>query len=197
MRLKSHIKIANITLNVIKEDNEVKINKVAYLFGSIAPDLNVAFPKHSIKYTIKRWKRRLKRLEKRHPEMIKSFTLGVIMHYICDYFCYVHNIKSHGPKHVMYERELNKYLIDGESEIDTENNNMNKQWDTITSQLIKSLDCEISIITEQLIKMNKEYMKEVSEAITDVWYNDRNIMGIDIKYAEFMCKKIAFELVCN
>lgn len=212
MKLESHVRIALNTLNTIEKHLKWKIYKPVYIIGSIAPDLNILFPKHTIRMTIKRWKRRLVRVDKTSSNIVKSFTLGVITHYICDYFCLVHNIQSHGPRHKIYERYLNNYLKKQIDFIGLDDENINMQWDILIKQLeeevlnnkvdieatpmaIKSQKDKLNSIADKLITMNKTYIENVNTKISKGWYTDIDRISMDIKYATFMCRKIALELV--
>lgn len=215
MRLKSHIKIAKVTLENIRDKMSWEINEQVYLMGSIAPDLNVLFPRHSINNTLNRWRRRVKRIDKTSSNIVKSFTLGVIIHYICDYFCYAHNIKANSIGHIMYERKLNKHIMDQKISLYVNNSNMRDHWEGIETQLkdiniINEIEeCnsgeigrvvekeaeKLDVITNYLVDMNEEYMRRNGSIPGIKWYKDMNKVKLDIRYAGLMANLIALVLV--
>ena len=213
MKIESHIRISFKTLEAVQNQADWKINKTAYLLGSIAPDLNVAFPKHTITNTLKRWMIRVKRVNKTSSNVIKSFTLGIIMHYVCDYFCFVHNINSQGPKHTIYERVLNRHLRNQRITLQIDEDSMTEKWNTMLDQmqlvtkldnakqlvdgLINSSEKQLEVIEFALIKMNEIYVREVDTKINKGWQRDVKRASIDIKYAQFICNKIALALMCK
>ncbi len=211
MNLISHIRIANQTLKSIDDKIDCKVYKPVYLLGSIAPDLNVAFPKHTIRLTINRWKRRLRRVDKTSSDLVKSFMLGVIIHYICDYFCYVHNIRSHGLKHKIYEIYLARHIKMQSSYMEFDNEELIGTWDTLIHQIESNNKCSlipkeldiiglinieidaIDKITDVIIQMNKIYKQETINN-TNQKYKDiqnQNQLGLDLKYAKFISTQIA------
>ena len=192
VRLKSHIKIANNTLDSVQDKVEWRVRRLPYILGSIAPDLNIAFPKHTIKYTMNRLKRRVGRLDNTKSDFIRSFTLGVIIHYICDYFCYVHNINSQGPKHVIYERILNKHIINQEYLLCMGNETIEEEWENIRLAIetkgVKSIRevCESGWVIDAIIQMNKVYMDRNESITNKQWHLDMSRIKSDIAYAEFV-----------
>lgn len=112
----SHTKVAHILLGYIEESRGVSFDKPAFVFGNLKPDLKGEY------------------LTKRHypsvmfdevMERIENFTehyhiseengrelsveLGVICHYITDFFCYPHNddIYTHNLlMHYLYEKRI-------------------------------------------------------------------------------------------
>lgn len=212
MKLKSHINIALNTLESIQEQVEYKINKPAYLLGSIAPDLNVAIPTHNIKSTIKRFRKRIELVEKLNPGIIQSFTLGIVMHYICDYFCYAHNINKIVPGHAVYEIYLQKHinkqmeLIETAETIDTLSNlyghinetieiegNYQKTMEKLAVENVEHIDSLVHI----LVEMNKIYLEISNKQTRDRWELGGVRIEIDTFFASMMCENIAIELLSN
>lgn len=207
----SHMKIAANTLEKIQDNIDWKINRKAYLAGSILPDINCAFPTHTIGHTLKRFKNRLIRMENTDLNIIRSFTLGVITHYICDYFCYAHNLKYPDPCHAIYERIMRNHLRLHESRIADYGKDLAKQWDEIKKHTVEclqektgELDMQVIVqniqhvgsdhieyILDTVIDMHKKYIDQTSEIDQNVWYKSINKIQLDIDYATFMCEKIA------
>ena len=208
MKLKSHIKIALNTLEDIQKEVNWEINKAAYIFGSIAPDLNTAIPTHNIKHTIERFKKKIRRVEKYNPGIIQSFTLGVIMHYICDYFTYAHNRKIE-VGHAIYEINLQKHLDEQFKMLNNREVEVGGEWEDIYGHIkdaidtdseiedtIKSTSHHINKIVYQVIEMNRIYLNEIEKVETNgEWKNNYNIIEIDSEISRLMCKNIALEIL--
>ena len=67
-----HIWVAGKTLDSIQSKVDWKINRAAYLFGSVAPDINYVYPVHTFNSTFNRFKKKIKRAEKSNTNIIKS-----------------------------------------------------------------------------------------------------------------------------
>lgn len=108
----SHLKFCDFILNEYFAGDErfEKYRKFIEL-GSVAPDVKCVFPKHRIDVTRYRFIKRIERVEKCRG-FIRAFWIGVVFHYICDYFCLAHNSLSIKPgfEHTCYELSLNKEL---------------------------------------------------------------------------------------
>ena len=125
MRKKSHVSLAGYITG-----HEVDItHKAAFKFGSLAPDLVPSFitKKHEIEGTFnivhKKMGKVLDSYENgRGLTMIETKDLGVITHYLADYFTFPHNKEYTGSlkDHVMYEKELKYALKDFIKSVDVD-----------------------------------------------------------------------------
>lgn len=194
VKLRQHISIGK---KVLESDiiDTFKVNKAAYLIGNIAPDLNCIYPAHRLKSTEKRFYRRLRKMDSSCSPIIKSFVLGVITHYICDYFCFAHNNKSLGALHRKYESNLYEYYNAHFDEMDCSFDRMMNAWllfkdksrhkYEVDSTLDSKAHCEF--IIEQVKDMNKLYLNGVSlNNKGRNWTVDVSQMSKDIKYSYFM-----------
>lgn len=197
MKLKQHLDIGNKVLN----DNIIKtfnVNRIAYLFGTIAPDLNCIYPAHRLKTTEDRFYKRLRRVDKASTDLVKSFTLGVITHYICDYFCFAHNIESLGIPHREYESNLYKHYESHLSEMTDSYDNLLNHWLHFKQEsqekclVDNSLNSEAhaDFIMNQLKNMNELYMSSASLSKKDDWTTKVEQMQKDIEYATFMIEHL-------
>ena len=118
MRKKSHISLANHMLAEFREDS-LLAHSFMFRFGSLLPDLVPSFitKKHAFDTTFDILERKLyKVINEYHGESGLSMSLckdlGVITHYIADYFTLPHNHKFNGSlkDHVVYEEFL-KYAM--------------------------------------------------------------------------------------
>lgn len=119
MKSTSHFAMAYL-LSAALEKRGVSLDKTAFVCGNIAPDYlpSPRFAPHfagacyrGIKYTGHRMSRVPIRDEKR-VDYRYSCMLGIICHYICDYFCFPHNKEFVGnlKEHVAFEIELDRFL---------------------------------------------------------------------------------------
>lgn len=209
----SHIIVADKILQDVQCQMNWRVNRTAYLFGSIAPDLNCIYPAHSITATIKRFRKKLNRVNKSESTIIKSFTLGVIMHYICDYFCYAHNRRMPDPKHSIYERLLKKHIKNHEEQLGEVPDSLIDQWNEIkihvteefsqdsnqdVDEIIKNIcsnsSDHINYILDIVAAMHDTYMAETNSIKDNVWYKSTAKISLDMEYTTFMCEKIAMLL---
>ena len=104
MRLEIHYAIGKTVCNEMK-DQGLRINERLFLLGNVFPDLvqSYIWRRHEYQHSRNYIKRKMDMLKKR--PMLFSFHLGVLTHYICDYFCYPHSaIFDKGfMQHVIYE----------------------------------------------------------------------------------------------
>jgi len=81
------------------------VNKSLFLLGNIFPDLCFSFIwcRHEHRYSRDYVRQKIELLKKR-PSLF-SFHLGVLTHYICDFFCYPHSFAydKRLVHHIIYE----------------------------------------------------------------------------------------------
>lgn len=107
METKNHLQLA---LDIASEKNLGKYSKYLVL-GSIMPDINVFtyLRGHTYKESIKFIERKTKELtEKPVWNRTSYYNLGIILHYLADYFTFPHNPNFHGnlAEHFDYEKKL-------------------------------------------------------------------------------------------
>lgn len=196
MKFKQHIEVGKYLYEQLEKDN--KINRIAYLFGNVAPDLNCVYPAHRLRTTEKRFYKRLVRIDNTHFNILKSFTLGVVTHYICDYFCYAHSIESLGIKHKIYETNLYNYYNMHLQEIQDTKNRLRDAWKSseLHNKYMNSIDDELTskqhcdMILEQVKIMNKLYMDKSEGSLDENWMYLSEQMKRDLEYASFMTESI-------
>jgi len=104
MRLEIHHKIGK---NVCAELKELgcQIHEKLFLAGNLFPDLihSYLWCRHEYQHSREYIRKKLQFLKKR-PRLF-SFHLGVLTHYICDYFCYPHSSGYNKGliRHIIYE----------------------------------------------------------------------------------------------
>jgi len=119
----THKILANTIFIQVSKENRYLIDRKKFIWGNIKPDYvsKYKLKKHYYTESIDMVLYKIEYLSSLSEEKIKldygikrfSAELGVICHFLCDYFCLAHNkrweFKSHFKKHVSYEKELSKY----------------------------------------------------------------------------------------
>ena len=118
---RTHRQIGKLVFKVLQKGFCVRLNRIALEYGSIKPDIlpslksiphTKTFSFHVVKGLISDIFDKPIPLTKREMRRF-SINLGVLLHFISDYFCHVHNNGIDEPlrKHYLYERKLAKRLI--------------------------------------------------------------------------------------
>lgn len=111
-----HIEYSNILYNLITKRIDVKLDKYYFTKGNIIPDFKPKYIKtsHSFNQDNNRIFNKIINLyniyeikSKREME-VYSENLGIILHYLTDFFCYAHSSKFNGNtfNHFIYEAQL-------------------------------------------------------------------------------------------
>jgi len=104
MRIDIHFSIAKRMCAKIKGLG-FHLNEKAFLFGNIFPDLihSYIWCRHEYHNSRGYIRKKIENLKKR--PFFFSFQLGIVTHYICDYFCYPHSsVYDKGMvQHIIYE----------------------------------------------------------------------------------------------
>lgn len=98
----------------------VELNRIAFVYGNIAPDyLPSLYVRPHFAWTcnhmITKFVKQLADTPVTEDGCIGpdySMRLGLMCHFICDYFCFAHNADFSGSvsQHIVYERDLDEYL---------------------------------------------------------------------------------------
>ncbi|EYE87555.1 hypothetical protein Q428_12650 [Fervidicella metallireducens AeB] len=117
MLISSHKIIGNIVCDVIEEKLNIKLDREGVLYGCELPDISpnfmliLHFKKYSFNFVLKLINRLISQGLPQEKSNLKIFSvnLGIILHYLADYFCYAHNRKKYNflPLHLAYE-----YMLD-------------------------------------------------------------------------------------
>lgn len=117
----THKMIADIVYWHVSKELGVKLDRRAFRYGCIAPDIK--FGMRIIKHTRKGSYELVKKIGQSlilsnipvtHAEMKNfSYKLGIINHFLCDYFCTPHNDERYKNivKHLIYENKLKLYAM--------------------------------------------------------------------------------------
>ena len=204
----AHLKIGAKALDDTSINSDFKIYRKIYLFGCIAPDINFIYPFHNIICTPKRFQKRIMRMGKIKSKIIRSFTLGVIMHYLCDYFCLAHNNNSYGAKHTLYERLMSHRITTNSIPLECDMQSIKDYWKLAVEKyesgettILDDIAVQHSIDCEEIFRivksMNGSYKEAVKSYINNGWYNDNKQMQFDVSWALFMCEKVSLLIYNN
>lgn len=167
MRKKSHIALAKYLVNSM-DIKELVVHKKAFYIGSILPDCIPSFitRRHTIDKTFDILREEIRKITEDYniSEGINTYYcrhLGVITHYVADYFTFPHNSKFTGSvkEHCTYENELKFALKDYvKSEEAVRNRAVNMKYKTVDD------------ICKFILEMHKEYLKVKNHIMSDCEY---------------------------
>jgi hypothetical protein len=176
MIVDTHLLISQVLYRYISKQTNFKLNRVAFAYGNIKPDLNNKDidRSHTLEESLDSVNKYSEELM-RSDISIKEFSrcLGVICHFTCDYFCLYHregNEKKGVFEHLCYETALHVKLV---SLLLTGKINLNNY--KISENSAETM----------LLKLQKSYNSE-SEGLTR-----------DITYALFGATQISKLIVCS
>lgn len=158
----THILFSKILYENCLKDLNFKLDKYKFMYGNIKPDIFCNYFKddHTIKGSIKIVKEYSNKLIN-SKNNISDFSvgLGVICHYVCDYFCIYHTegySKNNIFEHIGYERKLHNKVIHmiERSEVKIESRNNFIKGDVV----------------EFIYKMQKKYFDEEQSLNRDIIY---------------------------
>lgn len=119
MKSTSHFAIAHLVYASLKNKG-VLLDRTAFAYGNIAPDYipTMVFPTHFSKTCTRKIEEISRELASRplhhsgRADADYSMRLGMMCHYICDYFCFAHNKDFTGSlkQHAAFETALDAYM---------------------------------------------------------------------------------------
>lgn len=176
MRKKSHISLAWYLMNS-EGMGALKSHKGSFYMGSILPDCVPSFlvRRHTIEDSFEVLKREIQKLIS-HFDPKKGVTcyfcrhLGVITHYISDYFTFPHNAHYPGnlKDHCIYEEELKKELrsyVHSPEAVKLREEKAMQSPDEILTFIRKMHD--IYKDAESIVKRDCEYIIELCHRVVD------------------------------
>ena len=140
MKLKTHLFIAKKIINNNKEDILLKYYSPFFYLGTILPDLIASYKVHPHYFE--------ESSDYIYSKIEKISNSGIVVHYLCDFCCHAHirgNFSSL-RKHLKYENELEKFILDGESSEVAMDNNITPE----TSNILYEPESLNSYIIEQI-----------------------------------------------
>jgi hypothetical protein len=150
-------------------DKTININKNKFCYGSVLPDFSptYAFIPHykedSLAFIISSIKTVKCALDKRALSAdVLSLQLGIITHYLMDFFCYAHNDKHMDqlPHHFFYELNLHHHF-------------KRLLRDTATSTISDVFSSNIPnlYVSDYIEYTHKEYLNSISGANNDIKFS--------------------------
>jgi hypothetical protein len=156
MNTLTHIKIAKRILKLIENELPVKLDRTSFIWGNIEPDITplmvtVLHYKHTAMDFVKSETAKLLRINPNASTACsKEFSekLGIIVHYLSDFFCHAHlaSYRKNMLKHVIYEHKLAKYYKKSAAKIDTE-----------AARNYKIFNYDFKLIFKHIDRMHKEF----------------------------------------
>lgn len=176
MIVDTHLLISQILYKHISNQMNFKLNRIAFAYGNIKPDLNNKdiYHPHTLEESLDNVNKYTEELMKQNISINEfSRRLGVICHFTCDYFCLYHregNEKRGLLEHLYYETILHVKLLSL----------------LLTGKIILSnYEMFESSAETMLLKLQKNYNSESQS------------LNRDITYALVGASKISKLIVCS
>lgn len=151
MKLKTHLFIAKKIINNNKDNVLLKYYSPFFYLGTILPDLIASYKVHphyfeeSSEYVYSKIE---KISNSGKLNIFNSIRAGIVVHYLCDFCCHAHirgNFDSL-RKHLKYENDLEKFILDRENSEVAMDNNINAE----SSNILYEPETLNSYIIEQI-----------------------------------------------
>lgn len=173
MFIHSHNKMSELIYSNIETHTSFSLNKFIFRTGNMSPDLPV-YHRHLKHYKHQNFNAILGMIndlalidpsESISTHALYSYRLGVISHYVCDYFCLPHHdrdyYEEHLTEHLLYEKNLHKEV----------KNYSNANIGSIEDYEISSFDNDdlIRVFDDYIEKYRAEensFEKDINYAIT-------------------------------
>lgn len=155
-----HKKIAQVSIDQLRGKN-IYLNNKMFEIGNVIPDFSPyhKFIRHYKKSSLEHITKEIEKTSMIEDINIKSLKLGIISHYLSDYYCYPH-FNNMGfttkdiMKHINYERSMADYIEDYEviKHKEYEFGSLNKLIDSKTydynnnKEFKEDIDTAISIV---------------------------------------------------
>ena len=184
MNIFTHLDISMKLKYMIEKSFNVKLRTASFLLGSIKPDISSRYiniphyKKDSDTYIMEEIKSILETKIYDFEECTSHFSerLGIITHYLSDFFCYVHSeyFKESMSEHYFYEMKLSVYCI-------------------LNSRKITKSSCPESIKINQNISSLFSYLDELH--INYLYTCSKKRPGIDMEFAIKACTALVFSII--
>lgn len=167
----THRQISKLVFDIIQKDYNVTLRRLAFEYGSVKPDISPAMKTTShtkpdsffkVKEMINSfYKEPLPHSKKQMRKF--SVELGVLLHFVADYFCCYHNAKVEDPlrKHFLYERRLAKRF----------SKEFREGSSLISKEFRNEIICQNSMdLVSYIDMMHKEYLKRPHGLSLDLFF---------------------------
>jgi len=167
----THQRIGMTILNSLKQQSTVDVAVEEYLFGCIKPDFSLGafYPRHLKHEAFDFVLDTIMEIESvpwpKEGKARKSFStrLGVVMHYLADFFCHAHNTKMGDlmPWHFAYEAHL--HIVSRKIDLDC------LAQELVTSLMPSQLPT-IEGLRDFLLELHQRYLTTEQSAHTDLYF---------------------------
>lgn len=167
MLIYSHKKMSEFIYSNIEENTSFALNKFMFKLGNMSPDVPFYY-KHLKHYKYQNFEyilQMINDLSEINPSEsvaklnLYSYRLGVITHYVCDYFCLPHHdrdaYKDKLKEHLIYEKRMHK-------DVKTYNNE-----NTLYDDLVDFNDINIKFIVDTFMT---KYIDDNTSSQNDIRY---------------------------
>lgn len=169
MLVTTHNLIANTVYDTVVEKLGIKLNKKGFRYGAVKPDISPLMKHSHTKEGSQDFIANLLNEIQQHPfpetkKELKdlSIKLGVILHYIADYFCYAHNDSRYCDffPHLLYEFKLARiaHRLD-----------LKKLSSQTWSMCQKEKHVQVSVM-EEIDKKHAQYLSTRSKITCDIYF---------------------------
>lgn len=163
MNVIMHLGLSEAIRNTVENELGIKINAYSFMYGNIKPDLDALIVKNPhFKHTAMEYVQAeieklapLKLNESRRWSKQLSERIGVITHYLSDFFCYAHTeyFESQRRSHWLYEFRLLSYF--------QKNQKFAKHHISIKPTEIQSTSANIITYIEEAHEKYLKYLKDL------------------------------------
>lgn len=168
MKVKTHVKIGELAFNNI-DIIPKGFSRFMFNFGLVMVDeswhvkTHPHFMQKSLGYIVNKIE---KLLSAKKFNAYTSMQLGIVVHYLCDFCCYVHSTGSIGNiiYHIQYESELQQYLLKNYNYIKKKSHSsLNSINFTLNS--FSKIKASIEKILDDYYKGHASYLWDITECI--------------------------------
>ncbi len=155
MRKKSHISLTKGVVHGLAVDHKFG-HRISLYFGSILPDCTISFltKRHCMEETFDVCEKKMNgflehyKTRKKGLSISSSVRMGVVLHYIADYFTFPHNAHYPGnlKDHCAYEESLKQHM---RRFINSRRMSLDCEYDQRNAQEIKSVSDLLTYIREK------------------------------------------------
>jgi hypothetical protein len=111
MNIAMHLELSQVIRKAVEKELHIKLNAFRFMYGNIKPDIiqtSIPHYKHTAMGYVQAEIEKLSSLKfSKSPRWLKQFSesLGIITHYLSDFFCYAHSDYFQGEitRHFLYE----------------------------------------------------------------------------------------------
>lgn len=190
MRKKSHISVAKGIIHELGDSDSIN-HRFSFYIGSIWPDCVPSFltRRHCMDETyelfVKKMEKFVRKYDVKKEMNIRStWRMGIVMHYIADYFTFPHNKHFEGnfKQHCMYEKELKHRMYEYIDSI--------KCGETLCERTLLK---DISDIKDYIRSYHESYVEQSGNVDIDCEYTLAVCLGVFASLLSIASGKVCIE----